>query len=383
MQVAALAWVVYDSTRSAFRTTAIAFIGIVPLLVLGPLAGVLADHFSRRKLLLLTNAANGAQAVALWLCWIGGLGGNYVLLFALSMLGGVFTAIQTPAWQSLPAELVPAEDLANAITLNSTQFNIARALGPLFAGVTIEQLGAGGAFFANAVSYLVVIVALLGLRAPQPRIQRPADDLSTMQRWFQGVQYVRERPGLVLVMSAHSLFALVAPPVVYLIPTLSVKVLHIGAGRYGALLGTFGIGAVVAAVSSGAIEHRARPSRVLAAGFALGVGAFFGLGHVHGMGPGIVAMTMFGASYLIVVSVDHGTIQMLTDDEHRGRVTSVWLMSFGLFMPIGVLGQGALTDHLGVQSVLTIDAIAMGLAVASVLAVGGVLDRARYSNSNA
>lgn len=370
MQVAALAWVVQRHTGSAFRTTAIAFIGIVPLLLLGPAAGVIADRLPRRPLLMVTNALNGAQALGLWLVWIAGYGDRYWLLFVLSLVGGLFTAIQTPAWQALPAELVPREQLANAVTLNSTQFNIARALGPLFAGVTIEAVGAGTAFLVNAISYLFVIAALAMIRTVSARAHTDDDGLGTMRRWLAGVRYVRERPVLVTVIVVHSLFALTVPPVVYLVPKLSIDVLHIGAGFYGLLLGTFGIGAVAAALWYGGNDHRVRSSRALAGGLLLGAVAFLGLGHVRGLALGIVAMTVYGACYLTVVSVNHGTIQTVVDDAHRGRVVSVWLMTFGFFMPVGLLVQGALADGIGVGAVLTIDALLLVGCVVALWASG-------------
>lgn len=358
MQTAALAWVVQDEWHSALRTTAIAFIGVIPMLVLGPFAGVLADRLDRRRLLMATNSFLAAQALVLWGLWVRGYGDRYWLLFALSLIGGVFTAIQTPSWQSLVAQLVPREDLANAITLNTTQFNIARALGPLLAGVMIETVGASGAFFANALSYFVVVAALVAIHAPAglPLLDRSE---GTFTQWFAGLRYLVARPGLVTAMVLHTVFAVVVPPVVFLVPKLSQDVLHVGAGAYGLLLGTFGIGAVGSAIILGGNDHRTRPAASLSIGLLLGSASFVALGRVHGLLLGMVAMVLFGACYLIVASVNHGAIQAIVDDEHRGRVVSIWLMNFGLWMPIGLLLQGWLADRVGVDTVLTIDALAL------------------------
>jgi MFS family permease len=383
MQVAALAWVVQAQTGSALRTTAIAFVGIVPLLLLGPAAGVLADRFARRRLLVVTSALNLAQAAVLWVVWIAGWGERYWLLFALSGIGGVFTALQTPAWQSLPAELVERRDLPNAITLNTTQFNIARALGPLFAGLVIDHLGAGAAFGANALSYFAVIVALLAM-APAPPVVPADDGLGTVQRWFQGVRYIRERDALMLVIGVHMVFSFVVPPIVYLVPKLAIDVLGVGASAYGALLGSFGIGAIAAAVVLNANEHRVARSRALVTGLAAGSAALLASAATDRYGVGVAAMALLGIAYVVVVSIDHGTIQTLTDDAHRGRVTSVWLMTFGLCMPIGVIGQGALADRLGVRTVLVVDGAILATAIAVLLGARllGRLDRAvAHSNS--
>jgi MFS family permease len=383
MQVAALAWVVQAQTGSALRTTAIAFIGIVPLLLLGPAAGVLADRFRRRRVLVVTNALNLAQAAVLWVVWIVGFGDRYWLLFVLSAIGGIFTALQTPSWQSLPAELVARRDLPNAITLNTTQFNIARALGPLFAGVTIDHVGAGAAFGLNALSYLFVIAALLAM-APAPPVTPADDGLSTVRRWLAGVHYIRERDALVLVIGVHMVFSFVVPPIVYLVPKLAIDVLGVGASAYGALLGAFGIGSIAAAVVLNANEHRLRRSRALVTGLSAGSVALLGLAATNRYGVGVVAMSVLGIAYVVVVSIDHGTIQTLTDDEHRGRVTSVWLMTFGFCMPLGVIGQGALADRLGVRTVLVADGAILAIAIAVLVAARLLarLDRAvAHSNS--
>ena len=384
MQIAALAWVVQAQTGSATRTTAIAFIGIIPLLLLGPTAGVLADRLPRRKLLVATNLLNGLQALTLWGVWVGDAVDSYWLLFGLSLLGGIFTAIQTPAWQSLPAELVRRDHLLNAITLNSTQFNIARALGPLAAGFSIEHWGAGAAFGINAASYMAVIAALL-MMGPSPAVHAPADELTNFQRWRLGLQHILEHPALRLVIGVHMVFALVIPPVIYLIAKLSQDELHVGAGSYGALLGVFGIGAIIAAVLLGSNEDRVRRSRALTLGIVMAVVAMAGLSAARIYIGALAAMVVLGAAYLVVVSVDHGAIQTFTDDQYRGRVTSVWLMTFGLCMPFGVLGQGALTDAIGVRSVFALDAVVM-LTLIVVLSTRQVLtrldaDTGIYSNS--
>jgi MFS family permease len=188
------------------------------------------------------------------------------------------------------------------------------------------------------------------------------------------------------VIGVHMVFALVIPPVIYLIPKLSQDELHIGASSYGALLGVFGIGAIAAAVLLGNSEGRVRRSRALTLGIMMAVVSMAGLSVAHNYLGALTAMVVLGAAYLVVVSVDHGAIQTYTDDQFRGRVTSVWLMTFGLCMPFGVLGQGALTDAIGVRKVFAIDAAIM-CALIIVLTIRRVLARldpnpaTAYSNS--
>jgi len=363
MQLAALGWVVAISTRSAAKVTLIAFVTVFPLLVLGPLGGALADRFPRRKLLLVTQTALMAQAFALWMVWQLDLA-SYWTLFGISLAGGVVIALNTPAWQSLVPQLVPREYLQNAITLNSTQFNLSRALGPMFAGLLIASVGAGIAFLLNAVSFLIVLGALASLSsAGADRAGDPEARSSVLRGFTESVRYLRAQPGLMVAIGTHAAFALLAAPVVQLIPVLSVEVLDVGPEAFGMLLGSFGIGAIAIALVLGTVDERVAPSRLLGAGLALTSVVVLGLGLAPNLAVAIVFMIGFGAAYVTVVAIDHNAIQSLSDDHIRGRVTSLWLMTFGVFFPLGTILQGVIADAVGVRAVL----IACGVLVACAL----------------
>lgn len=361
LQLAALAWVVQAETGSALRTTGIAFVGVVPLLVFGPLAGVLADRFARRRFLVVMNLLQFALAASLWIAWETDRA-DYGTLFVLSLLGGILTALQTPAWQSLPAELVPSIHLPNAITLNSTQYNLARALGPMAAGAAIEWWSAGGAFLLNALSFIIVIGAL-AMMSPAPPVAALVGE-GVFERWNAGLRYVRSTPGLVVAICVQSSFAFAAAPIVQLIPQLSQDDLLIGAGAYGVLLGALGIGAIVAAFTLGVTDHRVRPSASLAVGLGLTSLGLACLAAAPTYALAMVAMAIFGAAYVTVVAINHGAIQRLSDHAHRGRVTSVWLMTFGGCFPLGVITMGAAADRFGARRVLAIDAAIMACVLA-------------------
>ena len=352
MQLAALGWVVAVTTHSAVRVTLIAFVTIFPLVVLGPVGGALADRFARRRLLLLTQSALMAQAFALWALWEADAA-SYGVLFALSCVGGILIAVNTPAWQAIVPTLVPREYLQNAITLNSTQFNVSRALGPMFAGLLIAHVGAGACFLLNALSFVLVLIALVvmspraGTHAADPKART-----GVVAGFVESVRYLRARRGLAVAIGTHGLFAMLAAPVVQLIPVLSVDALHVGSEAFGLLLGSFGIGAVAVALVLGALDDRVAPSRLLGGGLVLSAIAVAGLGLSPGLGVGVLFMVAFGASYVTVVAIDHSAIQSLTDDRLRGRVTSLWLMTFGVFFPLGTILQGVVADIVGVRAVL-------------------------------
>jgi MFS family permease len=370
MQLAALAWVVAVSTRSAAKVTLIAFVTVFPLLVLGPVGGALADRFPRRRLLLITQSLLMVQAFTLWAVWETGLG-SYWTLFAISLGGGLLIALNTPAWQSIVVELVPRDYLQNAITLNSAQFNVARATGPMIAGLLIAHVGAGVCFLCNALSFVLVLGALLAM---SPASRAPAADPdarpTVVAGFTESVRYLRTEPGILVAIGTHAVFALFAAPVVQLIPVLSVEVLDVGPEAYGLLLGSFGVGAVAVALVLGSIDQRVVPSRILAGGLALTAVSVLGLGLAPGVVVGVVFMVAFGASYVTVVAIDHNAIQSLTDDRIRGRITSLWLMTFGFFFPLGTILQGVIADVVGVRAVLIASASLVALCLVFVMAWG-------------
>lgn len=364
MQLAALLWVVAVATRSAAQVTLIAFITIVPLLLLSPLGGAIADRFPRRRVLLLTQTLLMVQAFALWGLWEAGLA-PYWVLFVLSLVGGIIIALNTPAWQSIVPALVPRSFLQNAITLNSVQFNVARAAGPMIAGVLIAWVGAGICFLINALSFVLVLVALLMMTSADTAPAPPEGGRPGVFAGFkESVRYLRSHRGLQVAIGTHAVFALLGAPVVQLIPVLSVEVLDVGSAAYGLLLGSFGVGAVAIAFVIGSLDERVLPSRLLAGGLALTAVSVLGLGLTPGLAVGVIFMVAFGASYVTVVAIDHSTIQALSDDHIRGRVTSLWLMTFGTGFPLGTILMGIIADVVGVRAVL----IGAGILVALVLA---------------
>jgi MFS family permease len=363
MQLAALLWVVAVATRSAAKVTLIAFITVVPLLLLGAVGGALADRFPRRRLLLVTQTLLMVQAFTLWALWETGFG-SYWVLFTVSLVGGVLIALNVPAWQSIVPELVPRSFLQNAITLNSVQFNVARAAGPMLAGVLIAYVGAGICFLINALSFVLVLVALLVMTGADSAPETIHEERPGVFAGFkESISYLRAQPGLQVAIGTHAVFALLAAPVVQLIPVLSVEVLDVGSEAYGLLLGSFGVGAVAIAFVIGTFDERVLPSRLLGGGLALSAAAIVGLGLSPGVVVAVLFMVAFGASYVTVVAIDHSTIQALSDDHIRGRITSLWLMTFGTCFPLGTILMGVIADVVGVRAVL----VAAGALVALVL----------------
>jgi MFS family permease len=356
MQLAALGWVVALLTESATKVGLIAFAGVVPLVVLSPVGGSLADRLPRRRLLLVMQTLQLAQAVTLWVTWIAGVR-SFWLLFVLAFLGGVTAALTAPVWQAFIPSLVPRRDLQNAVMLNSTQFNVAKALGPVVAGILlVDTAGAGWCFLLNALSFGLVLVALVTIHRGDA-VPEHGTHSGFWRDFVEGARYVRREPGLRTAISVNSFMAFVGQPVVPLLPVVALDMFDASAVQFGVLAGSFGVGAILGAVLTGWLDGRRVPSGILAIGstvYALSIAA---LGISPGFAAGIVAVAAMGTGFLTVIATNNSAIQHLSSDDMRGRVVGIWLTSFGIFNPIGVLAQGAIADAVGIRTVLVVDGV--------------------------
>ena len=362
MQLAALGWVVALLTESAAKVGLIAFAGVIPLVVLSPVGGSFADRFPRRKVLLITQTVQMFQAFVLWGTWVAGLR-SFELLFVLAMVGGITAALNAPVWQAFIPSLVPRRNLPNAVMLNSTQFNISKALGPVVAGVLlVNTAGASWCFLLNALSFAFVLVALLSMHGPAAAAASPASTRGGYWSDFrEGLAYVRRDPGLRTAIGTNSFLAFVSQPIVPLIPVIALEMFDATAVQYGLLASAFGIGAILGAVILGRLDGRRLPSAILATGLVVYAGFVVALGLAPSFAAGLVALGGVGCGFLMVIATNNSCIQHLSSDAMRGRVMGIWLMSFGLFNPLGVLVQGVLADAIGIRWVLAIDGVLLVL----------------------
>lgn len=356
MQLAALGWVVAVLTGSAAKVGLVAFATTVPLVVLSPVAGSLTDRIPRRRMLLATLAVQTLQATALAVTWAVGLR-EYWLLVVLALLGGVGTAFNGPVFQAFVPELVPRADLPNAVMLNSAQFNVARALGPMAAGVLlVDTVGASWCFLVNAVSFGAVMAAVVAIREGR----HPPPSSSHAGFWsdfVEGARHVGTSPGLRTAIGMNCLVAAVGQPLVPLIPVVALRLYDADSVSYGVLAGALGVGAVLGAVVAGRLDGRWRPSRILVWGM-VGYAAFVAFVASAGtLGVGLVAVTGAGAGFLVVIATDNSCIQTLAREPWRGRVIGIWLTAYGLAYPVGVLVQGWLADRIGLRPLLLGDAV--------------------------
>lgn len=342
-------YVLYQSTGSAIWVGIATAAQFGPALLLSPVGGLLADGVDRRILLAWTQAGLGLVAMLMWLQWASGLHEPW-LLIALLTLFGMLNGINNPAWQSLVNDLVPRGDILSAVTLNSLQFNLARAIGPAIAGVLLSGLGATWAFFLNAASFVVVVVTLLFVRTARKIPARTAGPGFRAQ-WAEALGYLRAHRVLLLAVLLCCLVGFAANPIFSLTVVFAESVYGTSARGLGLLTAALGAGAVLFALA-GLLPAR-RPAsfgRKLVASFLV-----LGLGHaayalLNDFSVGLLAGVAIGAAFLGAMSTLNSIIQLTAPDRLRGRIMAVRHMVFSSSVALGSFLSGFMSDAWGVQS---------------------------------
>ena len=379
MQNVTVPYVIFLITRSATWVGFAAFCQLFPGVVLGPVAGWLADRFERRKLLLLGQVAQALLALALWWAWVSDLRDPRLLVVLLTLNGAAFGVIM-PAWQAFVTELVPRRALLNAITLNSAQFNGARAVGPAIGGLILGRFGPSWAFLANAVSFLTVIVALLMVRPPPVRRRRSRRRI--LREFAEGLTHVRRQPGLLLAVALVGVVFFLGNPVFQLVPVFAKRVFRVGPLRYGLLGAAYGIGAILGAVGLGFLGDRFCHSSFIVAGMLLYGISLVGLGLVPRYNAGFAFLVLGGIAFLTVIAVLNTSVQLLVAEEVRGRVLAIYMMSLTGSYPLGALLQGWLADRISAPETVIAAGGLLGLA-GLVLALRPSLARSLDDHSDA
>jgi MFS family permease len=363
MQSTAQGWLVLVLTDSALLLGVVTAAGSIPVLLFTLYAGVVADRRDKRRIIVLAQAAALATALALAVLTHAGVI-NYPVLLVLVFLLGTANAFEIPTRQSFFVDLVGREDLGNAIALNSAAFSGTRIVGPAVAGLMIGTVGIAATFYANALSYVAVIVALMMMRLP--RFQPPERTASTLDNLREGFAFIRgdrRVRALVWLVAAMSVTVF---PFVMLLPVFARDILEVGPQGLGWLLSASGAGALAGGVSLAAVgTHVPRGRMILWAcsAFALLVAAFA----VSRSFP-LSLLLLAGAGYAMILNnaTVNALIQSLVPDRLRGRVMSVYVFMFLGMTPLGSLQAGAVARVLGAPAALVLGAAALLLVVAYV-----------------
>ncbi len=360
MQSVAQSWLVYRLTGSALLLGSVGFASQVPVFLFAPLGGIAADRYNRRYIVISTQVA--ALLLAFVLAGLTLLGKIQVWhVFVLASLLGIVNAFDIPGRQSFLVEMVGKEDLMNAIALNSSMFNGARVIGPAIAGILVAKIGEGWCFFANAVSYIAVIVGLLMMKVHSPA---RASMGSPLEHMMEGFRFVNRTAPIRALLMLLGLVSLVGMPYVVLMPIFADKILHGGARGLGILMGATGVGALLGALTLAFREGVKGLGRWVAwcsAGFGASL-VVFALSHRFWIS--VILLLPVGYTMMLQMACSNTLIQVMVPDALRGRVMAVYSMMFMGMAPIGALLGGALADRLGAQTTVAIG------GVASVLGAG-------------
>jgi len=350
IQQIAQSWLVYRLTGSPLLLGLTSFAGQFPILLLAPVAGLLSDRIARKRLLLITQSLLMLQAATLATLTLAGLVEVWHVLL-LAFFYGTVMGFDSPVRQSLLVELVgDRADLPNAIALNSLLMNSSRLLGPSLAGVLLAVVSEGTCFLINAVSYTAVLAAAIALRIPA-RAGGPAP--GGLRRGFvEGVRYAWNFVPIRMLLPMVALVSFTASPYVTLMPVVAKEVLGGGAHTLGFLVGAAGLGALagtswLAMRSSVRGLERVIPCAAAAAGVGLVLVSFS-----TRLSLSLLFMICVGFGIIVTAASVNTMLQMVVDDDKRGRVVSFYAMAFLGVAPLGALTAGALADRIGAQHTL-------------------------------
>jgi MFS family permease len=356
MQTVAQGWVILHMTNSALLLGVDGFLATGPMLVFSLFGGVVADRIDRRKIMLLSQYLQMTFAFILAvLIWAGNVEVWHILL--LSFLTGSAQSFSGPSYISLLPLLVKREDLPNAIAMNSMQFNLARVIGPVLAGLALAAWGAAICFAVNGLSFLAVILSLLLIRTP--RVTRTEAQGGIMDEMRAGFRFVTSRPRLMVLTFLAFAGTFLGMPIITMLPFYTTKVFGLQASGYAWMMTTYGLGSVAGALMVAATAHRERKGRLaleLQFAFAcLLVGFAFSrslvLSHIIAFGA--------GACIVGVIALYSSLVQLTTSDEMRGRVMSIFMLAFRGGMPLGNLIAGYVAQRWSISAALFVNGVVL------------------------
>jgi MFS family permease len=364
MQSVAMPWLALELTGSALLVGLVLAAQFMPVLVGGPLGGVVADRYRKRNVLLTTQSLFMIPSFVLFVLSSTGHA-RYWMVIVAAFATGTINLFDVPARQAFVIEMVGRQDLMNAIALNSSVFNASAVIGPAIAGLVIAAVGVPICFLANSVSYLAAIVALLMMR-DLPHTAHHHHDLPFMTRLAEGLSYARRDPAVGMLLVAVAVFSLFAMNRLTLMPLFAAKVLHVGAHGYGFLLASMGLGALFGALTLAFFSHLGGdPRRQLWMALIWVVALLeFSISRVFV----ISLVTLFVAGYCQIsfVATANNRIQMRTPDHLRGRVMSLYAQALIGVGPVGSTQAGALAEWLGAPWAMAIGAVIAGAVIVGI-----------------
>jgi MFS family permease len=363
MQMTAQSWLVWTLTHSGTALGLIVALQTLPVLVLGPYGGVIADRVDKRRLMIALQSAMGIQALVLGLLTVTGAVRVWEIGLLAALLG-LNNAFENPARQSFMMEMVGPDHLRNAVSLNSVLVNVARAVGPTVAGLLIAGVGTGVCFLVNAGSFVAVVISLTRLDRSELSPSPPAPRARGQLR--EGLRYVASTPQLAIPLVMMGVAGCLTYEFQVSLPVMADRGLRVGATGFGFMTAAMGIGAVAGGLFvAGRGKTGLRPLVLAASAFGVAM-------TMATLAPSLafelVALALAGAGSIAFMSTGNSTLQLTAAPEMRGRVMSLWFVAFQGSTPIGGPLVGVTMSALGPRA-----GLGLGAVTALVVALGGLM----------
>ncbi len=367
MQMTAQSWLVLTLTHSSTVLGVVVALQTLPVLLLAPYGGVIADRVDKRRMMIGLQSAMGLQALALGLLTVTGAVRVWEI-GVLAALLGLNNAFENPSRQSFMLELVGADHLRNAVTLNSVMVNVARIVGPAVAGILIATVGDGVCFLVNAGSFVAVVASLLTMDRSALRPTEPAPRAKGQLR--EGLRYIRSNRELAVPLLMMAAAGCLAYEFQVSLPVMAREGLNAGASGYGFMTAAMGVGAVLGGLLVAARGRTGIMPLVIAAsglGIAMAIAAL-----APGLALELFALALVGGASISFMSSGNSTLQLTADASMRGRVMALWFVAFQGSTPIGGPIVGYLMDIAGARAGLGLGAVTcIGVALAGLLVIRG------------
>lgn len=372
MQTMAVGWLSLQLSDSAFVVGLVASVGAIPIVLFSMHAGAFVDHGDKLRLVRVTQSILLAQAAVLWLVTITGHV-SIPMLLVLAFVQGLCSAVEIPARQSMIIQLVGRDDLQPAIALNSSGFNLARVVGPAIGGLVIARFGIEWCFGLNALSFVAVLWGLLQIKLPEAAIA------NTVRLTVTGVHELLERstagaaeglrhlakPGPVRdLLALVTAGAVLGGPFLTLMPVIARDQLGLGAGGYGTLLATVGVGGLLGALLvAGPISHAADKGRVLMTAAVAFPTLLLGFAYTTTLAMAYAVLFATGMAMITFNSLSNGVLQLLVEEKYRGRLMAFYSLVFvGLSQAVGSFAIGALARVITAPHAIACSAVVLMLA---------------------
>ena len=355
MQTVAQSWLVYRLTGSTLLLGTVGFAGQIPVFLIAPVGGVVADRTNRHRVVIATQTASMALALVLAVLTLT----HRIQVWEIMVLAaglGIVNAFDIPARQAFLMDMVGREDLMNAIALNSSMFNGARILGPAVAGIVVAWVGEGWCFFANAVSYIAVITGLLMMKIKHP--VNLANEGSPIEHIVEGFRFVLDKTPIKSILLLLGLVSLVGMPYSVLMPVFASQILHGGARELGLLMGATGVGALLGALSLAArvgVRGLGRLIATCAGGFGASL-ILFSFSKTFWLS--MVLLVPVGFTMMVQMASSNTLLQSMVPDQMRGRVIALYSMMFMGMAPFGAFFAGAVAHHIGASWTVAVGGLA-------------------------